>query len=392
MSNATTTLNRANRWISLVWVATLLLPAFCFGQVNGDWTQFGFGPSNKRVNQFETVLSTTTVGGLHLRWEAVSTAGNSGPVLASGVLYGTGGGVCDGFNTNGTSRWVFRPTGHAVGTPAVEQDVANAVVYCGDDVGYVYALDASTGAVRWETYVAGSPVDTLTSSPTIGNNGLLYIATALGRLTALNASDGSVAWATNTGGNPTNSPAVSSGVVFISTGNSNVYAYNATTGRLKWTWNSGIHGCCALNDSPAVANDIVFVGGQDGNVYALNAQNGQRLWRFTTGAAINSAPAVANGVVYIGSDKLYALVGSNGERLWSYSTGSPVLSPVVANGVVYFGSDKLYALNATDGAYLWSYARTGTSYPIQPIVSHGVVYGTGGTDGTNPQLFAFGLN
>lgn len=73
--------------------------------------------------------------------------------------------------------------------------VADGVVYVGGKSGVVEALDAATGARRWQHTVDGS-VD---SPPTIVG-GAVYVTTEKGSVYALRASDGALAWKYTSGG------------------------------------------------------------------------------------------------------------------------------------------------------------------------------------------------
>ena len=70
--------------------------------------------------------------------------------------------------------------------------------HCND--GYVYALDANTGAQRWRAYsgnVGGPPADStfnpqpVSSSPVVDSSGVVYVGSSDGSVYALNASNGS---------------------------------------------------------------------------------------------------------------------------------------------------------------------------------------------------------
>jgi outer membrane protein assembly factor BamB len=176
-------------------------------------------------------------------------------------------------------------------------------------------------------------------------NGVVYIGSTDGNVYALNASTGLLKWATQTDGGIESSPAVVNGVVYIGNDQGDVFALNGATGLIKWGYGTG----GTVASSPAVFNGTVYVGsGDDDTVYALNAANGSAEWTTETGGSVVSSPAVANGVVYVGADEasIYAMDAGNGGVLWAGTTGGGIeSSPTVANGVVYVGSDdaSLYA-------------------------------------------------
>jgi outer membrane protein assembly factor BamB len=90
-------------------------------------------------------------------------------------------------------------------------------------------------------------------------NGVVYIISADGNLYAFNAKTGAIIWNTITGNSVTSSPAVANGIVYIGLFNGNLSAFNATTGASLW---SAFVGGAAYS-SPAVANGIVYIGAGD---------------------------------------------------------------------------------------------------------------------------------
>ncbi len=264
----------------------------------------------------------------------------------------------------GTLLWSYSTGGQVRSSPAV----ADGVLYVGSYDNYVYALNATSGDVLWSILTAGG--SGVGSSPAIAN-GVVYVQDTVSKYTfyALNAATGAIRWNTHSDIDGYSSPAISNGAVYVGTEGGNVYALDTTTGTQIWSYDTGRE----VESSPAVTNGIVYVGSDDDKIYALNTTSGDLLWSYSTGGQVTSSPAVANGIVYVGSDddKIYALNTTSGDFLWSYPTGGQVeSSPAVANGVVYVGSDddKIYALNTTSGDFLWSYP-TGGQVESSPAVS-----------------------
>jgi outer membrane protein assembly factor BamB len=361
-------------------------------RVNTNWSQFRMRASHDGHNLTENVLRPATVAGLSLLWKYTTGASGyssySSPAVANGMVY------VGSFDRNvyalnastGALRWKHTTLDQVQSSPAV----ANGVVYIGSGVadGNVYALKASTGALLWK-YAAGRA-----SSPAVAN-GVVYVGSRDRHVYALNAATGALLWKYTIGASVYSSPAVVNGVVYVGSDDHNVYALNASTGALLWKYTTGgLSTGSPVQSSPAVVDGVVYIGSDypDNSVYALNATTGALLWKYTTGDRVFSSPAVANGVVYVGSDdgNVYALNASTGAPLWKYATGTILVrsSPAVANGVVYVGSwyGNVYALNARTGALLWKHT---TDYYVSssPAVANGVVYV--GSD--NGNVYAFGL-
>ena len=156
------------------------------GMVN--WSEFGFVPSGGRFNPDEQMLSPSNAHLLHKLWSFFT--GCSGP-------------ICGGSSAT----------------------LVNGVVYVGSYDGYVYALNAATGAKLWSFL---------------------------------------------TGGEVFSSPAVANGVVYVGSEDNNVYALNATTGAKLWNYTTGN----GVDSSPAVANGVVYAASYDGNLYAFRLAGG----------------------------------------------------------------------------------------------------------------------
>jgi glucose dehydrogenase len=271
--------------------------------VRTNWTQFGRLPRHKHYNPFENTLFSSNVAGLEEAWRFSTGLGPS-----------------------------------AYSSPAV----AAGVVYVGSSDNKVYALDAATGAKKWE-FLTGNDVS---SSPAVAN-GVVYVGSNDNKVYALDAATGALKWSFLTGGAVFSSPAVAAGVVYVGSTDNKVYALDAATGAKKWEFLTG----GVFYSSPAVANGVVYVGSVDNKVYALDASTGALKWSFLTGDDLfSTSPAVAAGVVYVGSsdNKVYALDASTGAKKWEFLTGNDVVSsPAVANGVVYVGSNdnNVYAFS-----------------------------------------------
>lgn len=310
-----------------------------------QWVQthgimFGFDAQHSGFNPYERMLNTSNVSRLTQAWlsDAIGENYFSSPVVSGGLVY--------------------------VSTYA----------------GRLYAMDSSTGHVRWSSAAASASTSSNLSTPAV-IDGTVYICLQDHRLYAFDARSGKPRWVSADGDVVNSSPIVADGVVYV-TGDGRVSAFDAATGRLRWS-------SAALGSSyppVAVANGVVYAGisGQGagtGRVAALNAASGQTLWisDFVHGGTdINSAPTVANGLVYIGDGNggVAAFDASSGHVRWvtpatSGSTGS---SPEVANGVVYLSEDKIYAFNATTGTPLWTSSAIGAYNEDSPVVANGVLY------------------
>ena len=258
-----------------------------------------------------------------------------------------------------------------------------------------------TGA-KWTFNTEGQ----IYSSPASAD-GMIFIGNNIGRMFALDQETGAVKWKFGAHGRIASSAAVSNGLVYFDCYDSNFYAIDEMTGQLKWKFATGgekrftaqhIHGSEPANDlmpdpfdfylsSPTVADGKVYFGSGDGNIYALDATTGALKWKFHTDNVVHASPAAADGILYIGSwdTFFYAINANTGKQLWKFKTGDDAKihnqtgiqgSATVANGIVYFGcrDSNLYALDAHTGAKKWAFYNK-TSWVIgTPAVRDGKVY------------------
>ena len=205
-----------------------------------SWSSWGYDTSNSRYNP-NSGLGVGNVGSLAVKWRT-STAGN------------------------------------VSATPAVE----NGVVYVPDDAGFLYAIDAATGAVRWQTSIAGItgvPGDYARATPAIAGD-VLVLGDQAGKafspngyLLGINKATGALVWRTTIeGGYPilTQSATVVAGTAYVGvasfeevlarfgvplTFRGRMLAVDAATGAIRWstyTVPEGYTGGSVWGSAPAV--------------------------------------------------------------------------------------------------------------------------------------------
>jgi outer membrane protein assembly factor BamB len=312
----------------------------------------------------------------------------SSPVCENKVLYfgGDDGNIYAVDSETGRQLWKRTTGGPAPCTPAV----ANGTVYAVSYDGKFYALNAQTGAIKWKFATEGErrfeakgihglqpknqtiadQYDVFLSSPVVVQ-GAVYFGSGDGNLYALDTTSGELKWKFKTGDVIHASPAYAGGVLFVGSWDSYFYAVDATTGKEKWRFHGGedplIHNQVGFQSSAAVADGVVYVGCRDSNLYALDAATGKEKWRFNNAMSwVISSPAVAQGKVYFATSdsSLYHVVDA--------ATGKPVLkqqdkaymfsSPSIAGDVVLIGvlNGTLQARDLKSGDALWDF-QTETS-------------------------------
>lgn len=240
----------------------------------------------------------------------------SSPVVVDGMVYlGAlmqdaslpGSGVNAVNAATGALVWSAATTGQVLGSPAV----SGGLVVVGDLAGNMYAFDAASGALVWETFLVAN--GRLQSSPAIVND-TVYIGCCANQLQ----------------------------IGYLMT-------FDLNTGVEGWAYQTNAD----VVGSPAVDADTVYVGSADGNFYALAADGSSIRWVFETGGGIASSAALVDGAVVFtsGNGQLYALDSESGAEVWAYDVGAPTgASPVVSNGMIYLVVEgQLLALGSASG-------------------------------------------
>lgn len=279
------------------------------------------------------------------------------PIDTSATVYIGGGDSMYAINAaTGRTRWVM-PYKIGFSTPTVN----NGIVYVGSIDHNVYALDASTGAKKWQ-YMTGDDVE---STPTVAefsfSNSLVYIGSNDGNIYALDALTGSEKWHHHTNGKVRSSPTKVLAYLFIGSDDGNIYALNALTGVEKWKANFSK---LPMYSNPTVnipAASIYIGNDYDGSLYAFDALSGSINPTFTPPLpavrAGTSSPTISNGWIYIaiGTD-VYAIDMLTNKQQWVYPGGSYFISssPIIYNNLLYIGTGEfLCALYANTGKEKW---------------------------------------
>ncbi|MFO7564994.1 MAG: PQQ-binding-like beta-propeller repeat protein [Enhygromyxa sp.] len=197
----------------------------------------------------------------------------------------------------GEIRWHWPPADkeerpkHVFSTPVVSAD---GRVYFGGQDGFVTALDAETGELRWQ-YTVRADVD---GSGVIGPDGEFFIGADDGRVHALR-SDGSLRWSFVAQRDIRSSIGIApDGTIYVSSFDHNLYSI-AASGEVNWVLPTG----GTLHSSPVVdAAGTVYFGSQDDHLYAVSPA-GKVLWAIDLGADVDSSVAISEGgLLVIGAD------------------------------------------------------------------------------------------
>jgi len=330
--------------------------------------------------------------------------------------------------------WSVKSTdGDFTGTP-VELDGTVVAVSGG---GTVFAIDASTGAVRWTSDVTSANDEIVNATAAIADGRVFVpISRANGpELAALSLADGSPLWKVSydpqTGADTFGSPTVWDGKVFIGTSGQNgdpdvplrgsVTALDVATGAQVWqthTVPEG-HNGGPVWSTPAIDTDTGTLFAGTGNAYsgeaadttdaviALDVRTGELLRHFqaTAGDVFTTTSGGAAGPDYDFGASPQLITGPSGQKLvgegqksgtywaldratlapaWSTPTGpgsalGGIIGSTAYDGTRIYGPDtpagEQWALGL-DGTPAWVSADGGPLHWSATAVANGVVYTT----------------
>ncbi len=436
-----------------------------------DWTTFLGNNAHTGYDSIETTINTTTAPNLKLHWMAATTAHaliTTEVVVANNMLYwGSWDGVMHATDPNtGQSLWTTSlsttPGGCSKKPKGVISSVtvatvpingtATSVLFVGAGAANLYALNAQTGTIIWQTNLENNPAAFLYSS-TVVYNGSVYIGVAstgdcplvTGEVVRVDASTGQIQ---NTfvlvpsgciGSSVWGTPAIDeqTGMLYFGTGNAaistctqpipygqSVVELNAANLSIVASWKVPISDTVGKDDDfgssptlfPTTINGVSYnmlgMVNKDGYYYALDRTNisAGPLWKVkvSVGGAAPAKNASIPAAAYDGS-ALYAagsgttigtqsclgslqkLDPSTGAVLWADCLSAAVLAPTFAvPGLVVVGSgNRMDVVDSNTGQILYTY---------QDIATNGGFWGAatisngvlyeGSKSGT---LFAFGL-
>ena len=307
----------------------------------------------------------------------------SSPAVSNGMVYvgSTDGNLYAVDLESGAQKWKFETKVRVPSSPAI----SGGIVYFGSYDGNFYAVDATTGQLKWKFQTGGErrfaakhihgiqpaaetmpdPFDFYLSSPAVWN-GAVYFGSGDGNIYALDASSGALKWKFQTGDVVHASPAISNGILFVGSWDSFFYALDAVTGKEKWRYKTGedheIYNQVGIQSSAAVMDAVVYFGCRDSNFYALDAANGQKKWSFNNkGSWVITSPAVLDGKVYFATSDtamFYALDAKSGAPVFSLKFKWPMFSsPAVAGSMLYMGTHegKLIAIDLKTQKLAWEF-------------------------------------
>lgn len=273
--------------------------------------------------------------------------------------------------SNGTLLWSYPVRNSIKNTIAIGHDI----VFAQDAQGYLYAVDAETGKLRWEKQlpVNGLPalIDGLVTS-----EGVVYAGSGKG-LCAFECQTGKLLWkneAWGQGEGTTSTLTVGNGLLIGSAQWNALYGHDAKTGKKLWT--AADNGLRNRGSSPALHGSLLYLI-SDKSFFILEAATGKVVVRkpLPYNVDVTSTPLLTDKEIIFGSAQkgLVALDCETLEEKWVCPVGDALVytcpytrqpsaaietSPVWAGKTVYVGASDgtVYGINKEDGKVIWKHA------------------------------------
>ena len=200
--------------------------------------------------------------------------------------------------------------------------VAGDTVFVGACAGIFYALDKTTGQLRWSYDITkdGNQIS-FHGNPLITGD-LILIGTdrscepdGIGHVYAFEQSTGRVRWKYKSTSVPTDIVQVGSNIYFGSF-QDRWSALSLQSGGLIWEFSTGIpNSDCTYPKSPVTDDRHVYISGLDGIIYSLDAATGKIVWKRKLPAKPSTALVLKDKSLLIGTTekRIYRLNSQTGE-------------------------------------------------------------------------------
>ena len=238
----------------------------------------------------------------------------------------------------------------------------------------VLAIRAKDGGFLWG-YPAEPSARQLFYSPPAVSDGLLIAGGFFNDLYALDANTGAEKWQfTEAKDRYIGHPLFLNDLVLVPNADDNLYALDQN-GNLKWKFTAGE----ALWSQPIPDGDRIFVASMDHSLYAVDPSDGSQIWKTDLGGSIVSSPTFVDGTLYAGSlaQEVVAVDAASGKILWRFPVSGMVWgSPSYHEGALYFGdlNGTVYAVDAEKGTELWKQEGLGAITGNMTVFTDGIAF------------------
>ncbi|MEM9124456.1 MAG: PQQ-binding-like beta-propeller repeat protein [Pseudomonadota bacterium] len=251
-----------------------------------------------------------------------------------------------------------------------EPVVAGGLIYTLDSGATVSAVSPQ-GQLVWNTNLI--PATDGDKDATGGGlayaDGVLYVSSGFGRLSALDAKTGAIRWQKRLNATGSGAPLVSDGLLYLVAGDETGWAVNTKDGRIAWQ----IEGTPSVGNvlgapAPVLTSDLAVFAFGSGDIAATFRRGGISRWNASVAGGrrgraaaqivdVTGGPMVVGDTIYIGnhSGRTVAFEAGSGERRWTADEGAVDTVWPAGNGIFLISDrSQLVRLNAADGALVWA--------------------------------------
>jgi outer membrane protein assembly factor BamB len=215
--------------------------------------------------------------------------------------------------SDGRRLWQYRTASQLHASPAL----ADGVLVVGLEDGMLLALEARTGAKRWELDTGKKKNDGLAKTPFAGGiyatpvirRQTVYVGTLDQEFFAVDLFAGAERWRLPVGSKVIHAAAANDSLVIFGANDGRIRAVDAASGAVQWEFRAG----SVIGTSPIITGAQVFVGSLDHTLYCLDSRDGALLWRQTLEGRIRTNPIVWENYLIAGCEDnlLYIFEAAN---------------------------------------------------------------------------------
>ncbi len=243
--------------------------------------------------------------------------------------------------------WTFPTRIENLAEPLIE----DGVVYFLTGNNSVYALDAVSGKQLWlYTRQDPNPLRVRGGSKPALRNGALILGFSDGYLVALVAKTGQVKWEKQLNRNKKfrdidTNPLIDGEFVYALGFDDHLYCLRTSTGESVWTSEKGGYG------GMLIQGDRLYYASSTSEFMAVNKSTGNKIWSYQLAEGIATSPTMYRGLIVFGESQggLVFLDSGSGKKVGYFDPGRGILSPPSIdekNNRVFFisGEANVYAL------------------------------------------------
>jgi outer membrane protein assembly factor BamB len=188
--------------------------------------------------------------------------------------------------------------------------VVGDTVVVGSCNGFIHGIDRASGTPRWRYDARADGGQPEFHSAPLVVDGLALMASddrrpeGVGFVYAIDATTGSVLWKTRIGRGSMTDLVRLGERLYTVTLDSELLALDLRTGRQGWSFRGGTplgQGFVNVLATPAVGADRVYYGGTDGVVYALSPDTGAVVWKAEIGSRVVTPLVLTSEALYLGT-------------------------------------------------------------------------------------------